>query len=87
MQPLGTSFLAVDNELYVYKVDEDEQIIFKISSFKMKLAKTMNSKNEEQLPSEFCFFDGKVKRTKGKLLHSFFTKTSAVSGNRVYKRR
>ena len=55
MQPLGTSFLAVkdykeftdmDDELYVYKVDENEQIIFKTSSFKMKLAKTMNSENE-----------------------------------------
>ena len=74
MQPLGTSFLAVKNhkgftamgdELYVYKVNEKEQIIFKTSSFKMKLAKAMNSENEEQLPSEFCFFDGKVKRTKG----------------------
>ena len=30
----------------------------------MKLAKTMNSKNEEKLPLEFCFFDGKVNRTK-----------------------
>ena len=74
MQPLGTSFLAVkdykeftdmDDEPYVYKVDENEQIIFKTSSFKMKLAKTMNSENEEELPSEFCFFDGKVQRTKG----------------------
>ena len=74
MQSLGTSFLAVkdykeftdmDDELYLYKVDENEQIIFKTSSFKMKLANTMNSENEEELPSEFCFFDGKVKRTKG----------------------
>ena len=74
MQALGTSFLAVkdykeftdmDDELYLYKVDENEQIIFKTSSFKMKLANTMNSENEEELPSEFCFFDGKVKRTKG----------------------
>ena len=74
MQPLGTSFLAVkdykeftdmDDELYVYKVDENKQIIFKTSSFKMKLTKTMNSENEEELPSEFCFFDGKMKRTKG----------------------
>ena len=74
MQPLGTSFLAIKNykeftdlhdELHVYKVDENEQIICKTSSFKMKLAKTMNSENEEELPSEFCFFDGKVKRTKG----------------------
>ena len=58
------------------------------SSFKMKLAKTMNSENEEELPSEFCFFDGKVKRTKGftTLTASCFTKTSAVSGNGVYKR-
>ena len=48
MQPLGKSFLAVkdyeeftdmDDELYVYKVDENEQIIFKTSSFKTKLAK------------------------------------------------
>ena len=31
----------------------------------MKLAKAMNSENEEELPLEFCFFDGKVKRTKG----------------------
>ena len=74
MQPLGTSFLAIKNykeftylhdELYVFKVDENEQIICKTSSFKMKLAKTMNSENEEELPSEFCFFDGKVKRAKG----------------------
>ena len=65
MQLLGRSFLAVkdckeftdmEDELYVYKVDENKQIIFKTSSFKMKLAKTMNSKNEEELPSEFCFF-------------------------------
>ena len=64
MQPLGTSFLAVkdykeftdmDDELYVYKVDENEQIIFKTSSFKMKMGKTTNSENEEELPSEFCF--------------------------------
>ena len=64
MQPLGTSFLAIKNykeftdlhdELHVYKVDENEQIICKTSSFKMKLAKTMNSENEEELPSEFCF--------------------------------
>ena len=54
MQPLGTSFLAIkgykeftdmNDELYVYKVDENEQIIFKTSSFKMKLANTMNSEN------------------------------------------
>ena len=64
MQPLGTSFLKVkdykeftdmDDELYVYKVDENEQIIFKTSSFKMKMGKTTNSENEEELPSEFCF--------------------------------
>ena len=38
MQPLGISFIAVkdckgftdmDNKLYMYKVDENEQIIFK----------------------------------------------------------
>ena len=52
----------MNDELYVYKVDENEQIIFKTSFFKMKLAKTMNSKNEEKLPLEFCFFDGKVNR-------------------------
>ena len=72
MQRLGTRFLAVkdykeftdvDDELYMYKVDENEQITFKISSFKMKLPKAMNSENEE-LPSEFCFSDGKVKHTK-----------------------
>ena len=53
---LGTSFLAVkdykeftdmDDELYGYKVDENEQIIFKTSSFKMKMGKTTNSENEE----------------------------------------
>ena len=42
MQRLGTRFLAVkdykkfadmEDELYVYKVDENEQIIFKTSSF------------------------------------------------------
>ena len=72
MQALGTSFLAVkdykeftdmDDELYLYKVDENEQIIFKTSSFKMKLAKTMNSESVEELPPEF-FFNGKVKCTK-----------------------
>ena len=31
----------------------------------MKLTKTMIRKTEEELPSKFCFFDGKVKRTKG----------------------
>ena len=44
----------MDDELYVYKVDENEQIIFKTSSFKMKMGETTNSENEE-LPSEFCF--------------------------------
>ena len=37
MQPLGTSLLAINDDmndkLYVYKVDENEQIIFKTSSF------------------------------------------------------
>ena len=74
MQPLVSSFLAVkdhkeftdmDDNFYVCKVDENEQIIFKTSSFKMKLTKTTKSKNEEELPSEFSFCDGKVKRTKG----------------------
>ena len=37
----------------------------------MKLAKAMNSENDE-LPSEFCFSDGKVKRTK-----SFTTLTAS----------
>ena len=54
MQALGTTFLAVkdykeftdmDDELYSYKVDENEEIIFKTSSFKMKLVNTMNSEN------------------------------------------
>ena len=31
----------------------------------MKLVKTMSSENEEELPSEFCFVNGNVKRTKG----------------------
>ena len=53
----------MDDELYLYKVDENEQIIFKTSSFKMKLAKTMNSESVEELPPEF-FFNGKVKCTK-----------------------
>ena len=83
MPPLGISFLAVkdykeftdmDDELYVYKVDQNEQIIFKTSSFKMKLAKTMNSENEEELPSVFCFLDEKVKHTKG-----FTTLTAAFT--------
>ena len=38
----------------------------------MKLAKAMNSENDEELPSEFCFSDGKVKRTK-----SFTTLTAS----------
>ena len=84
MQRLGTRFLAVkdykkfadmEDELYEYKVDENEQIIFKTSSFKMKLAKTMNSENEKELPSEFCFFDGKsetykrLHKSNGKLFY------------------
>ena len=65
----------MEDELYVYKNDENEQIIFKTSSFKMKLAKTMNSENEKELPSEFCFFDGKsetykrLHKSNGKLFY------------------
>ena len=101
MQPLGKSFLAVkdyeeftdmDDELYVYKVDENEQIIFKTSSFKMRLAKPVNSENEEELPSEFFFrwkseTHKRLYNSNGKLLEFFFTKTSAASGNGVYKRK
>ena len=75
IKALGRSFLSVKvykeftvmyDELYVYKVVKNEQIILK-TSFKTKLSKTMNSKYVEELPSEFCFFDGKVKRTKVQL--------------------
>ena len=81
IETLGTGFDAVKeykkfpdqkDQLYVYKINENQQILFGTSSVKMKLANAMRSESEYSLSSEVCYFGGKFKRAKG------FTALTAV---------
>ena len=82
MYPEGCSFAAVKSlkEIYfdgvdpflIYKIDENDQIVFKTSKEKMEIAGKVCGKNSF-LSNEYCSFDGKVKRTKG-----FTTLTASV---------
>ena len=82
IEPLGTGFDVVKeykkfidkkDQLYVYKIDENQQILLETSSIKMKLANAMCSESEDSLSSEFCYFGGKFKRAKG-----FTTLTASI---------
>jgi hypothetical protein len=69
----GTAYDAVrsfkkytdtEDKFFVYLIDEGRQIVFKTSSANMKMAYEMTSSGA-LLSKEYCFFDGKVKRTAG----------------------
>ena len=79
MYPDGCSFDAVkslkayfDDPYYIFKVDEDAQMVFKTSKLKMEMAAKVSSKTS-LLSNEYCSFDGKVNRTK-----NFTTLTSSI---------
>ena len=82
LQPLGTGFSAVEeykkftdekDKCYVYAIDKHRQFVFKTSQTKMKIAYSMDNTGNHFLSEEYCYFDGKVKRTK-----DFTTLTASV---------
>ena len=48
----------------IYKVDENEQLIFKSSRNQMKTASAMDYKGDHFLAKEYCGFDGNFKRVR-----------------------
>ena len=60
------------DELLIYKVNEDEQFVFKTSTKKMHIAKDMTTQ-DDLMNNEYCFFDGKENRCK-----NFITLTAST---------
>ena len=72
VQSMKDGYLDSIDPFLIYKVDEQNQIVFKTSKEKMVIAQKVNDKNS-LLSNEYINFDGKVKRTKG-----YTTLTSSV---------
>ena len=71
MRPVGTKFNAIrklkeftdpEDKYLIATVDEDQQIVFKSSHLKMKMALQMMTSGR-LLAKELCSFDGKKNRT------------------------
>ena len=76
LQSKGTSFEGVENlkastdetdKYLIYKIDAEEEYVFKTSKSKLNLASTMNSV-DHYMSEHFYFFDGNADRVK--LFHS-----------------
>ena len=72
LQSKGTSFEGVENlkawtdemdKYLIYKINAEEEYVFKTSKSKLDLASKMNS-IDHYLSEEFCSFDGKADRVK-----------------------
>ena len=88
LQSKGTSFEGVENlkawtdetdKYLIYKIDAEEEYVFKTSKSKLDLASTMNSV-DHYLSEQFCFFDGNADRVK------FFHSLSASVYHPLLKR-
>ena len=55
-------YTDTEDKFYVYDLDENDQIVFKTLRKMHEIAREMSSAGNE-LSKEFCFFNGKVKRT------------------------
>ena len=64
-------YCDVKDPLYIYKINDNTgnpdrtSFVFKLSTLKAKIAINMDRDKKHFLAQEFCFFDGKHKRTKG----------------------
>ena len=64
-------YCDVNDPLYIYKINDNTgnpdrtSFVFKLSTLKAKIAINMDRDKKHFLAQEFCFFDGKHKRTKG----------------------
>ena len=65
-------YTDLEDKFLIANIDEDKQIVFKSSKTKMDLARQMCTPGT-LLSDEFCYFDGKVKRTQ-----NFTTLTASV---------
>lgn len=72
-RPSGTDFQSLHgfktytdqrDKFLIHEIDEANQIVFKSSSLKMKIAKEMDKNGDHFLSKEFCHFDGNHKRTR-----------------------
>lgn len=52
------------DKFLIYRVDQCQQLVFKSSKAKLKLAKNMDVHSDHYLSEEFCYSDGKDGRTK-----------------------
>ena len=59
------AYTDTKDKLLIYKINKNDQYVFKTSTKKMKIAQNMNIEGNHFLSDEFCFFDGNYKRVRG----------------------
>ena len=57
------AYTDVKDKLLIYKIDENDQFVFKSSTSQMKIAANLDNDGTHFMAEEFCNFDGNHKRT------------------------